>query len=384
MRDEAAPDADDTRSLNGDRHGPDMAAGSHAYDAHSVASYDSIDDPITRGRVMDTLERAFHEKHAMENELLRKKVELSSASQTIQEDNEIISAYESRLSYLEALSNLEVRICDWERDGRDRHIKFLIEVRGVPTSAPGSPTIDKLVRRRYQEFLVLDRRLHSQIPLPGKLYFFRNNTAALETRRRSLEAYLQRAVQLYAVDRVTVLRDFLGIGEKPQLSARVTAIAKTRSMRGSFSAGSVTSAASRPSMLMAAAMRASSSSSSSRMRPSLSPQKTPSAAVTRASFAGSEHSQYLGVGTSLTSTSNLASLAVPHVARTLSSASNGHHAPVQYNSASAADSALSPPPRYNVSPMRKTNPRASHQADSFRSMPASADDPGPWRQSAFI
>lgn len=282
-----------------------------------AAEYDSIQDPITRGHVMDTLERAFHEKHAMENELLRKKVELSSATQTIQEDLEVISAYESRLQYHEALSTLRVRISDWERDGRDGHIKFLIEVRGEPN---GVVVIDNLVRRRYREFLVLDRRLSSQIPLPGKLYFVRNTTTVLEARRRALEAYLQRAVQMYAIDRVACLREFLDIGLKPAISSRVSSIVRTRSQNGgSFSTAS----------MLGAAFRASAGSTRNSTR-----------GVQRGISTDSMHS---AVGSSWASVSRLAS------------------SPAAYRH--QKDSGLSPPPRYSsASPVRSRPGNNQHES----------------------
>jgi len=44
------------------------------------------------------------------------------------QDAEVIGALALRQAYLRAIGRLAVRITAWERDGRDKHVRFLIEV----------------------------------------------------------------------------------------------------------------------------------------------------------------------------------------------------------------------------------------------------------------
>lgn len=154
-----------------------------------------------------------------DQELQKKREQIKALQRTCTEDKSIIMAYTRKVQYIEALGMLTVRIPDWERDGKDGHIRFLITVqsqrRRNSTHPDNTPSfINTMARHRYRDFVALNRQLRTQIQLPPK-FVFRMTARQLTERAIALESWLKEVVRLFSVERIDELRDFLNIASLP-------------------------------------------------------------------------------------------------------------------------------------------------------------------------
>ena len=211
----------------------------------------------------EKLHRYIEEAHAKQTEW---DIERSNFESSLAVSRKALAAFAAQHQYIKATRSLRVKINHWEKDGRDKHVRFLIEIkselthdvnhgqhegfsqearygieadvdtlrndesnshvqaRKTNTSAIG---IDTLVRHRYSDFLHLARALKCPPEsLPPKLYF-PSSRKALKERAKALEIFMNDTVLArYSLDWTMVadgverqpLRDFMGLVPPPQLS----------------------------------------------------------------------------------------------------------------------------------------------------------------------